>query len=248
MASAEKTIRTYRELARGYDTQGQAQVRDRFLVLAADAALAGDRCDEAEQIRQELLRLNPHHLLKPFTTLAQALQSVDVKNYIDGLRRTYPLESAEQMLEQMRHEGEAPLTLAPLPDSDHGVPSSQPEPTLVWPAEAQVAERPRETPAARSTQTTPPPEPPKAKPTSALIEPIPFAPEPKKPVYPVGKRAPGTAPPRSKGTKAAPFGAFSEPDSEAKPVEGNWLATVLFFLVLAVAMALAVYTLIRPFL
>jgi hypothetical protein len=197
-----------------------------------------------------LLRLNPHHLLKPFTTLAQALQSVDVKNYIEGLRRTYPLESAEQMLEQMRHEGEAPLTLAPLHDSDHGGGSPQPAPTLVWPAEAPVAERQTGTAAARATPTTPPPQPPKPEPPAALTEPIPFAPESRPPVYPVARPAPGAPPPgaRSKSGKPTPFGTFSEPNSDAKPVEGNWVATVLFVLVLAAAVALAVYTLIRPFL
>ena len=65
MPSTEQTVRTYRELAEDYGRQGQAQMRDRFLVLAADAALAAGQTEEAEHLRGRLLQHNPHHLLKP---------------------------------------------------------------------------------------------------------------------------------------------------------------------------------------
>jgi hypothetical protein len=102
MASVEKVIEVYEELADGYARQGLEQLRDRFLVLAADAALAAGKADEAERIRVRLLEHNPHHLLKPFASLAEALKTPDVQNYVSGLRRGYPPESAASLLETLR--------------------------------------------------------------------------------------------------------------------------------------------------
>lgn len=101
----------YRELADGYANRGQPQFRDRFLVLAADAALtAGDRAG-AERFRQRLLAVNPHHLLKPYSSFAQALESSDVQTYVSGLRRDYPPDVARQLkhsLEEVREPEELP--------------------------------------------------------------------------------------------------------------------------------------------
>jgi hypothetical protein len=95
----------YRELADGYAARGQPQFRDRFLVLAADTALAaGDRA-EAERFRLRLLAVNPHHLLKPYSSFAQAMESSDVQTYVSGLRRDYPPEVArglKQSLEEVK--------------------------------------------------------------------------------------------------------------------------------------------------
>jgi hypothetical protein len=102
MASAEQNARVYQDLASIYVQQGQAQMRDRFLVLAADAMNSAGRADEAENLRQRLLQVNPHHLFKPFRSVAEALKSGDVKNYVEGLRRTYPPEKAVQLLESAR--------------------------------------------------------------------------------------------------------------------------------------------------
>ena len=48
MDPRENLLRIYRELADWYERQHQPQMRDRFLVLAADAALTAGRPDEAE--------------------------------------------------------------------------------------------------------------------------------------------------------------------------------------------------------
>src|SRR5579883_1917693 len=101
----------YRELADGYPGRGQPQFRDRFLVLAADAALsAGDRA-EAERFRQRLLAVNPHPLLKPHASFAQAMEAADVMAYVGGLRRDYPPEVARTLkksLEDVRESDELP--------------------------------------------------------------------------------------------------------------------------------------------
>src|SRR5690349_14253294 len=99
MPSAEETIRVYRELAEDYGRQGQGQMRDRFLVLAADAALAAGQQEEAERLRSRLLQHNPHHLLKPYSSFAEAMKSADVQNYVGTLRRTHPIEKVEKLLQ-----------------------------------------------------------------------------------------------------------------------------------------------------
>jgi hypothetical protein len=104
---ADEVVRTYRELAEAYDRQGEAPLRDRFLVLAADAAQSAGRSDEAERLRVRLLQYNPHHLLKPFASFAEAMQSTDVQNYVIALRRNHSYDKAVQLLESMRREASA---------------------------------------------------------------------------------------------------------------------------------------------
>src|SRR6266849_4992682 len=113
MASAEQATRIYRELAEDYGRQGQAQMRDRFLVLAADAALAAGQQDEAERLRGRLLQHNPHHLLKPYSSFAEAMNSMDVQNYVSALRRNHPYEKAEHLLEGLRQGKARPPTSSP---------------------------------------------------------------------------------------------------------------------------------------
>ncbi len=80
----------YLELSDYYDHRGEAQSRDRFMVLAADAALRGGDPEEAEHLRQRLLTLNPHHLLKPFKSFEDAQKSRDVSDYVNALRGVIP--------------------------------------------------------------------------------------------------------------------------------------------------------------
>jgi hypothetical protein len=84
----------YEDLAQVYERQGQPKLRDWFLVLAADVAATAGWSDEAERLRLRLLSYNPHHLLKPFATFAEALKSPDIQSYIGDLRRTYPPDTA----------------------------------------------------------------------------------------------------------------------------------------------------------
>src|ERR1700730_4184674 len=104
MTKVDETVRTYQELATRYDKQGDSPMRDRFWVLAADAMYGAGRKDEAEKLRGWLLHVNPHHLLRPYANLAEAMKSGDVQKYLEGLRRNYPPETAAQMLATLRHE------------------------------------------------------------------------------------------------------------------------------------------------
>jgi hypothetical protein len=104
MPASDRKIEVYRELADIYDRQGQAQMRDRFLVLAADTAYSAGQTQEAERLRERLLQLNPHHLLKPYDSYAEALKSPDIENYLTALRRSHPYERTEHMLESFRQK------------------------------------------------------------------------------------------------------------------------------------------------
>jgi hypothetical protein len=146
MPSADQTLRLYRELAERSEQRGEAQLRDRFLVLAADEAFTVGLRDDAEQLRNRLLQHNPHHMLKPYGSYAEAVKSPDVRNYVAGLRRSYPYEKAEHLLESMR-EGQGTAN-----KSNGG--GDEPEIYRVREAEPQPARNRPTVPKAR------PPEPP----------------------------------------------------------------------------------------
>ena len=95
-------LSVYRELADRYDHLGQVSMRDRFLILAADAALEGGRAGEAETLRQRLLQGSRHHMLRPYYSFAEAACAADVQSYLHDLRTNYPLEVAQQLLDSLK--------------------------------------------------------------------------------------------------------------------------------------------------
>jgi hypothetical protein len=103
-------------------------MRDRFLLLGATALLSSGQREEAEKLRLRLLELNPSHLLKPFASLAEALKSRDIVDYIDGLRRSYPPQTAEQLLESLERDqaGAAPNKPAASPHTSGELPALEP--------------------------------------------------------------------------------------------------------------------------
>src|SRR5439155_19117308 len=115
MAVSENSVRVYEELAEHHGRHNELRQRDLFLVLAADAAQTLGQREHAERIRQRLLAVNPHHLLKPFGSLAQALQSPDIQEFVADLRRQCPPETAEQMLEARRNGLPPPSSAALIP-------------------------------------------------------------------------------------------------------------------------------------
>jgi hypothetical protein len=120
MAASEDTARTYHQLAQGYERIGDASMRDRFLVLAADAYLAASRPSDAEQVRAHLVRVNPQHLLKGQLSMVQALQSSDVRNYVDGLKRHYPPDQAAKLLRELQNRPATAPNTATRPQAPGG--------------------------------------------------------------------------------------------------------------------------------
>ena len=98
MINVDTLQRLYEELAERSARQQEARQRDIFLGLAADAAIAAGRREEAERLRQKLLQLNPHSLLRPYASFDEALQSSDIQDYVADLRRLYPPTQAEKLL------------------------------------------------------------------------------------------------------------------------------------------------------
>jgi len=125
--------RIYQELAEREGERQAAQLRDRFLVLAADAALTAGKDQEAEHLSDLLLTVNPLHLLKPFPSFKEAMQSPEVSAYVADLRRSYPPDEAARLLESLHGPAAEPLPPAdaPLPPPP---PRVEPEPIALTPA------------------------------------------------------------------------------------------------------------------
>ena len=238
MDPRENLLRIYRELADWYERQRQPQMRDRFLVLAADAALLAGKNDEAERLRVRLLKVNPHHMLKPYPSFAQALKAPDVLTYVKDLRVNYPADVAEDLLRTLQADekrppaaGEAALPLPPAPVAEHELffDDKPPEPDL-----APTAPAPRAHAAANPPQTIP------------LQEPMPTRP------LPVRAAPPRAEPVRPRRPLPAPLAvepAVAPPHPAAEPAaRTSWMAVLLFLLVLATGAALAAFTFLRPYL
>jgi hypothetical protein len=243
------TLRVYKELADWYERQGQAAMRDRFLILAAEAAFSAGAPDEAERLRQRLLQGNPHHMFKPFSSFSQALQSTNIQIYIHDLQANYPPETAEGLLRNLRSGTET----APLPRTAPLI-EMRDEPTLplgntleslkVYPLrdELDATQSPAaplkpthlNNPAARKMPAVAQPSRP-----SAVNAPIP--------------RAQPVLPRQSAPARPARPAVVSNPEPPRQPLEpsapgGAWLTLLLFGMTVTAGVALAVCTLARPFL
>jgi hypothetical protein len=240
------SLAVYKELADHYERQKQPAMRDRFLVLAADAAWKAGQHEEAEQLRQRLLQANPHHLLKPYSSFAEALGSPDVQTYVRDLRTNYPPELADGLLRNLRPAAAAPPAkdkppsalpvTAPLVDlgNDATLPlgATVDQPLKVY----QVKDEPE----APARPATPAP----ARPAAQKDAPPKSGPYPARPATPV----PRTPRPAARPAPATPLYTPLPPPPEAAAQGGAWLGTALGGLVVVVGLALAAYTLGRPFL
>jgi hypothetical protein len=232
MATPDNLVLIYKELADWHERQGQPQMRDRFLVLAADTALSAGRRVEADLLLARLLRSNPHHMLRPYGSLADAMASPDVKKYVAELRRNYPPEKAEKEFDAMRaargaaatarEAGAIPPT-APVVDIDEEFPLAGPgrEPLKVYRVQDEGK-----------------------------------APPPRGSAKPAGSRQPGAAP-RQAAPRPSPLAVDDRPRDRSRTpaaadgddiAKGSWLSVSLFVILLAAALALAGWTFLWPFL
>ncbi len=260
MPFLRNALELYQQLADWYEQRGQAQMRDRFLVLAADAALGSGNPDMAERLRNRLLQQNPHHLLKPYGTFAEAMKAPDVQSYVADLRRSYSPEAAEHLLESLRAQGGEPAPAAaappravittPLPPQPEAA-KETPEVLHFYRSHEDLEEaKPQPLPERQVpvTRTLP-------KPAAPLPSPPPPARKPAAGPPPAPKPAPPfrTAP---RTPAASPFATEPLPASLARTptrqeqdlATGFWVSWLLFVVVLLAGLGLAVYTLARPFL
>jgi hypothetical protein len=109
--------RRYEELANHFAHQGESRQRDQCLVLAADAALTAEQPEEAERLRKRLLLTNPQHMLRPYTSMAEAMQSSDVRDFVVDLRKQWPAEMVEKLVTPRAPAGVSdPYALEPPPE------------------------------------------------------------------------------------------------------------------------------------
>src|SRR5262249_34123940 len=107
MPTPDTLVVMYRELADWHEHQGQPQMRDRFLVLAADAALSSGRAAEADLLLGRPLLLPPAPVT-PYSTLPRLPPSrgrrapPDTQPSVGELPRPSPPEQAEQMFDALR--------------------------------------------------------------------------------------------------------------------------------------------------
>lgn len=284
MLSGDRLIQVYEELADREDQRGSQQLRDRYLMLAADAALTVGKSEDAERLRGRLLEFNPHHLTKPFGTLQEALSAPDVVHYLSDLRDTYPpalveklhaaqpitspaprKEAAKTMvaagIKQERREEAAANIVAHAAATEEEPPAESPgiesmpeeEPSKIAPApslpNADVffkgplkADKPASPPPVRSIILDQGPAPnPAPAPTLLAPKPKVVFPKPAPPADPVRL---GHASPY----QASPLAVEETPAPETDTRLSYWVGTLLFIILLVAGLALAGYTLVKPFL
>jgi hypothetical protein len=254
----------YRELADDYERRDQPQFRDRFLVLAADAALSSGDEGESEIIRQQLLAVNPHHLLKPYASFAQAMQVADIQMYVSALRRDYPTDVATRLLRAQKESAEPAKPAVPVtaPLLNLGDPPDllmgETEKPLIYPFRDDASPGipptlpPNKFPR-RNSAGAPPARPLPSSYDAHLPPTVPPPLRPKSPPRDRPKAAPApalraAAPPRP-AIKARPI-PFA--DSTPSPTNGDgpgaWFTSLLLGVFGLAGLALAGYTLIYPFL
>jgi hypothetical protein len=221
MPSVGEIVRTYRDLAEIYGHRGEEQMRDRFLVLAADAALTAGRADEAERLRADLLEHNPHHLLKPFASLGEALKSADVRNYVSALRRSHPYERAEHLLESLSGTAdEAAAGQGAVPSAGQSNQAQASEELQIFRVREEEESRP---PPARAQVSRP-------------VRPVPAVPSParQREIYAVQPEP------------LRPTTDHLNGGDDQDRGNSRWISVVLFLLLLAAGGLLALHALVRP--
>lgn len=248
MMSVENAIITYQDLADREDRQGSPQLRDRFLLLAADAALSGGETSVAEGLRERLLEANPHHMIKPYPSFEEALQAPDFSSYIADLRSQYPPEEAARLLAEglppearlgtapgAGRESEPHSATPPLPDVAEWRSGAE----FVQPAILQ-RHLPNEAPAQDS-----------ARRLAGKVPPLPPAGPPAQPKTEAAREKPAYTYQADQPVPAVKAQLPKQPhvDEEEGTSRLSWLVgSFLFLVVLIAGLAAAGYTLARPFL
>lgn len=101
MADLSHQLGVFLHLAQASMRRHRPLVRDRMLLLAG-ATAANLRMNKlASYCRQEILRNNPRHLVGRWHTIADALLDDEFLTFIVSLRRRYPVERAERLLDSL---------------------------------------------------------------------------------------------------------------------------------------------------
>jgi hypothetical protein len=201
-----------------------------------------------------LLQQNPHHLLKPYASFTEAMKAPDVQSYVGDLRRSYSPETAEHLLESLRSQagdapsaapGPRPMVSQPVPPPPQSA-KEAPEVLQFFRIHQELEETAPDPAGARQVPVT------RAlpKPTAALTPPAPRK-AGSNPLMPKGaeKKAPRSPSVSPFATEPIPPAATrGSTRDEQDLATGFWVSSTLFGVLLLAGLALAAYTLARPFL
>jgi len=101
MSKASHELGVFLHLAQASFRRRRPLVRDRMLLLAGTTAANMQIHSLADYCRTEILLHNPQHLVRRWPSLAEALVDFEFIAYLRQIRRRYPLEKAEQLLESL---------------------------------------------------------------------------------------------------------------------------------------------------
>jgi hypothetical protein len=104
-ASAGLRADLYLQLATASAQQGQRSAESRFLLLAAAAADEAGLLSVAEGCRERIVRMNPDHTLRRFSTVREALTYPEFASYVRELGEAYPAAKGDYLLERYRAAG-----------------------------------------------------------------------------------------------------------------------------------------------
>jgi hypothetical protein len=101
MPSLNRALGMYLQLARAAGLRGQGGIRDKLLVLAGVTAVEIDQPDVAAECRLRIVDHNPQHLVRRWSTFAEALDDEEFLAYLKQQIRRYSAERVEHLLEQL---------------------------------------------------------------------------------------------------------------------------------------------------
>ena len=91
----------YLHLARASERRKRPHVRDRLFIISAVNAARIGLPRIAAYCRQQVLLHNPQHMIRRWTTVAEALEEADFLHFLKQLQRRYPQEKAERMMDDL---------------------------------------------------------------------------------------------------------------------------------------------------
>jgi hypothetical protein len=230
------SVDIYQQLADVYHHQGKFPERDRFLVLAMDAAHASGQGPRSEQIRAQLLEMNPHHLIKPYASSQEALQSPNFANYLGQLRKNFTPAKAQALLQDV---GKAAPRKATMLAPEASFPTADPVSDQQRPPKWSTVDVPSPPPTPRMpifTYTKEPP--PVQKPRQPVADPLAHIPPPAENTFRLAPQPVTTA-------------TLNQP-ARQRPVEavysssGAAIGNFLFVAVLAAGLATLGYIFVWP--
>jgi hypothetical protein len=101
MPATSDELALYLHLARASERRRRPLVRDKLLVLAGKTAVEMHLGAVAEHCRAKILAHNPGHILRNFSTMAEALADDGFRVFYKRLAQAYPRERAEHMLRSL---------------------------------------------------------------------------------------------------------------------------------------------------